>query len=482
MFFLIARQAKSADPAARKRAAEKLGHGDRGAEGAAVPRHVALLLDLIADSDAAVRTAAFESLGRVAHAGVVDRMATGLKDLDKLGEPGATAVRDAAAGAFQSLGAAAVPALVALGKDKNVKVREAVMLALGNIGGEKAEAALAAALEDSRSSVRQAAVQGLAKTAVSGKIGALAVALQHRDPATRKSAVEALAEVHNPEAANGIARLTRDTDRGVREAAVRALGRQATPAAIDALLVVFEGGDRDLRDLAAAALKDLDWQPATPAQRALRAIVRGDVAGAASEGAVAVELLAVLIADKAPATRRAAAEGLGRTGQETAVRPLLVALQDQDPGVRQAAGDALVQLGAIAVRHIAESVHEAVHSVAPQIVARIGTPAVSPLVDLLEQGDTYHADPDDTGRPLVVTRVSDDSEAERAVRAAQLLSHIVAGGADRLDASSAARLARLRDIVRVQEVMPTNRRELPTTVVETVVDCQQLRDRAKRLL
>jgi orotate phosphoribosyltransferase len=56
--------------------------------------------------------------------------------------------------------------------------------------------------------------------------------------------------------------------------------------------------DRDLRELAAAALKDLDWQPATPAQRALRAIVRGDVAGAASEGAVAVELLAALIVDE----------------------------------------------------------------------------------------------------------------------------------------------------------------------------------------
>jgi HEAT repeat protein len=480
MFFLIARQAKSPDSSNRKRAAEKLGAGGR-MSGSDVPRHVTLLLDLTRDPDAGVRAAAFQSLGRVADASVVAKMTDGLKDLDKIGEPGATALRDAAADAFQAIGPIGVSALATIAKDKNVKVREAAVLALGHIGGEQAEAALTTALEDSRSSVRQLAVHGLARTAASGKNQALAVALQHRDAATRKSAVEAMADVRTPEAAKGVARLTRDSDRGVREAAVRTLGRQASAEAIDALLAVFEGTDRDLRELAAAALKGLDWQPATPSQRALRAIVRGEFREAASEGAVAVELLAALVADKAPATRKAAVEALGHTAHESAVRPLLLALQDADAGVRHAAGDAIVQLGPAAVPHIADSVHDAVHALAPDIVVRIGPPAVPPLIDLLEQGDPYQADADATGAQAVVTRVADQTEAERAVRAAHLLSRVL-GSTDTLDRTSAARLARLRDIVRVQEVMPTNRRELPTTLVETVVDCQHLRDRAKRLV
>ena len=40
------------------------------------------------------------------------------------------------------------------------------------------------------------------------------------------------------------------------------------------------------------------------------------------------------------------------------------------------------------------------------------------------------------------------------------------------------RAARLRDIVRVREVMPASRRESVTTVVETIVDCKEMRARA----
>ncbi len=473
MFFLIARRARSKDAATRKRAAEQLGAGARTSDTTgAIPRHVGLLLDLVKDGDFGVRAAAYESLGRVADARSFDVMASALKDIDKAGEPAATTVRDAAARAFHAIGREAAPALVQLARDKNTRTREAVVAALGGIGGVEAERALVGALQDARSTVRQLAVQSLARSAASGSIGALAAALEHRDPATRRSAIEALADMKGAEAAGALSRLTRDGDRGVREAAVRALTRQGSLEAIDALLAVFEGQDRDLRHLAAAGLKGLEWQPATPEQRALRAILHGDYEAAAAEREAAVEPLAALLRDKSAGVRRAVTDALGRTGHSAAVKPLVLSLQDNDASVRQAASVALAQLGAVAVPPLACAVHETVRTAAPDILLRIGAPAAAPLLDLLEQGEPFTSD------SRGVRRVANDEEAERAERAAHLLGRLLGQTSRTIDAPVLARAARARDIVRVREILPASRRENVTTIVDTVVDCEEIRARA----
>ena len=433
-----------------------------------MPRHVALLLDLATDADGGVRAAAYDALGRVADVRALDGMPAGLKDLEKLGEPAAIAVRDAAARAFQALGPGAALVLVPLATDKNTKTREAVVAALGAIGGAEAERALVSALQDARSSVRQLAVHALARRAAAGSIGSLAAALEHRDPATRRSAIAAVAGLPGAEAGRALARATRDSDRGVREATVRALARQGSAEAIEALLAVFGGQDRALRGLAAGALKAVAWQPATPEQRALRAILNGDFEAAATEGAAAVEPLAALLTDKAPAVRKSVTEALGRTSHADAIDPLMRSLQDADAEVRRAAADGLVCLGAAATTALACAVHETVRLVAPDIVSRIGAPAAVPLLDLLEHGETAGND----------RRVADDEEAERAERAAHLLNRLLGQSARALDAQALGRAARLRDLVRVREIIPASRRESMTTAVETVVDCKDLRARA----
>lgn len=472
MFFWTARQARSADAGVRKHAAARLGAGGRGRSTGPAPRHVVLLLELARDPDGTVRAAAFDALGRVADGRVVEEMSAGLKDLEKLGEPAATWVRDAAARAYQAIGQEAVLALVKLSKEKSQKAREAAVTALGAIGGADAERTLVAALQDSRSSVRQLAIRALARTAATGSIGSLAAALEHRDPATRRSAIDAMTDVHGGEAARALARLTRDSDSGVREAAVRALAKNGSPEAIDALLVVFEGPDRALRQLATAALKDLEWQQTTPAQRALGAILHGDYAAAAAEGEAAIEPLGACLTDKSPGVRSAVAAALGLTSHPSAVRPLLVSLQESDPTVRQAAGDALVRIGAPAAAPLACAVHETVRAAAPDIVARIGGPAAAPLLDLLEQGDPFASD------GVEVRRVADEQEGEQAERAAHLLGRLLGHAARDVDRQALGRAARLRDIVRVREIMPASRRDSVTTVVDTVVDCKDLRGRA----
>jgi HEAT repeat protein len=472
MFFFIARQARSSWAPTRKRAAQKLAAGGRLEGSGPLPRHVSVLLELVKDADADVRAVAYEGLGRVADGRAVADMAAGLKDVDKLGEPGAAAVREAAARAFQGIGVSAVPALEQLTKDKSQKAREAAVAALGGIGGADAERALVAALQDNRSSVRQLAVRALARTAVAGSIGSLSAALEHRDPATRRSAVEAVVDMKVADAVPSLARLTRDADSNVREAAVRALGRHASPQAIDALIVVFEAPDRALRQLAAAALNDLEWQPATAEQRALRAILRGEYQVAAAEGEAAIEPLSALVADKSAAVRRAVAEALGLTAQAAAVRPLLQALQDGDAAVRQAAADALVRIGVPAAAPLACAIHETVRTAAPDLLARIGGAAAAPLLQLLEQGEPFVRD------GAQVRRVADEQESEQAARVAHLLTRLLGHAARDVDRDALGRIAHLRDIVRVREVMPVNRRESVTTVIDTVVDAQELRDRA----
>ena len=472
MFFFIARQARSAWAPTRKRAAQKLATGGRLEGSGPLPRHITLLLELVKDPDADVRAVAYEGLGRVADGRAVGDMAAALKDVDKLGEPGATAVREAAARAFQGIGSSAVPALADLTRDKSQKAREAAVAALGGIGGTDAERALVAALQDSRSSVRQLAVHALARAAAAGSIGSLSAALGHRDPATRRSAVEAAAEMKGGDVAPALARLTRDADGNVREAAVRALGRHGSPQAIEALLVVFEGQDRTLRELAASALKDLEWQPATAEQRALRAILRGEYGVAAAEGEAAVDLLSALLGDKSASVRRAVVGALGLTAQAAAVRPLLQALQDGDAAVRQAASDALVQIGMPAATPLACAVHESVRAAAPDLLARIGGAAAAPLLQLLEQGEPFVRD------GAQVRRVADEQEADQAARVAHLLARLLGSAARDVDRGTLGRTAHLHDIVRVREVMPANRRDSVTTFIDTVVDCQELRDRA----
>lgn len=480
MFFFIARQARSKSAAARRRAAEKLGAGGRvTGDGSAIPRNVALLLDLARDAEPEVRAAAYESLAATADRRAIEGVVSSLKDIEKLAEPGAIAVRDAAARTLQGIGGDALPALLRLSKDKSPKLREIAITAMGGIGGADVEAALVAALQDSRSSVRQAAIHSLARTAAEGSIGSLQAALDHRDPATRKTAVEALSRVKGAPAVQALRRLTRDSDRGVREATVKALASQASAEAVEVLLAVFEGQDREMRGLAAAALKDLDWQPTTAAQRALRAMLKGDYEAAAAEGQAAVEPLAALLADKTASVRKAAIDALGATAHESAIKPLMLSLQDSDAAVRQAAADALVRLGPMAVRPVACAVHEAVKLAAGTIVVRIGPAAAEPLLDILEHGEVFHAEGLHPGQPpRTVTRVRDDEDAERAEQAHHLIGQLLDHVRDAISTSVLTRMGHVRDVVRVRDVLPTNPREAPTTVVDTVVDCHVLRERA----
>jgi hypothetical protein len=118
------------------------------------------------------------------------------------------------------------------------------------------------------------------------------------------------------------------------------------------------------------------------------------------------------------------------------------------------------------------AVHDVVRAVAPDIVGRIGAPAALPLVLRLEQGEPYAHDGGES------VRLDDETQTECAKQAAHLLARLLGHSAHAVPADLLRRVTHLRNLVRVQEIAPVNRREMPSVVVETVVDVADLRHRA----
>jgi HEAT repeat protein len=230
-------------------------------------------------------------------------------------------------------------------------------------------------LRDDRLGVRQAAARALGAIGGAESERALTEALGHKDAATRVAAADALGQVPVGRHVDALAGALADRDKGVRESAVAALGRLGSPAAIEALIAAFEGSDRELRQAAAAALQAAAWVPADSRQRAIRAVLRNDVAAAEAEGAAAVAPLLVSLGAADPAVRRGAAEALGAIGDARAVGPLVSALGDQDELVRGAAVGALARIGpAAAVAVIAALGGKGAHvrAAASDVIAAVG--------------------------------------------------------------------------------------------------------------
>ena len=333
-------QTKSGDPETRKRAAAKLGAGGS--------RHSAgALVAMLTDDDWSVRVAAAEALGSIGSLEATGALVSAARAADQLPETAAAALRAAIVRSLQRFGSGAVPLLVAASSDKHQKTREVAVEALGGIGTAETLPTLKAALGDDRSAVRQAAARGLGRSKALEAVEALVTAVGHRDAATRRTIVEALgASGGDSRAALALGAAIADTNRTVREAAVRALGANRSRPAIEALLGAYQGPDRDLRELAAETLRELEWQPQDPRERAVSAILRGDFAGAAALGRPAVEPLVAALTARDVATRRLVAGALGLTRDARAARALAGALRDHDDTVRSAASQALAQLGA----------------------------------------------------------------------------------------------------------------------------------------
>jgi HEAT repeat protein len=431
-------QLKSADAETRRRAALKLGVPGRRSS-------ITALQPLLDDPEWRVREAAASALAAIAEAEAVPHLLHAIRASAEIrGADGAAAVRRASVAGLVAVGQPAVAPLIEALRDRDARLREAAIEALGGIGGADSAAALATAVGDDRSTVRQAAAPALARAGGPGAVPALRTALAHKDPATRRAAAAALGLLTDPAAAEALRACTGDRDRAVRDAAMHALAALGTSGAVDALCAALLEGDRDARASAVSALRSFEWTPTGSRQRAVLAVLRGRYGDAAVEGAEGVQPLLVALGDKEPAARRGAAEALGGVEDPRVLEALAPLLGDHDATVRDAAARSLARRGPAAAGELARALQDegAAREAAARAIAIIGEgPVASALVAPLLAGQP--------GRHggLTVRLLHDRDDMDEARRAADRLEALVAQLRARLPDDTLTTLATLEDVM-----------------------------------
>jgi HEAT repeat protein len=227
-------------------------------------------------------------------------------------------------------------------------------------------AALLKALDDENRKVRVEAIYTLG-TIVHPPLSdeaapSLIKALDHYDPEIRAGAARVIGRLEVKTAGDALIKAMNDSNSAVRYAAMRALGAIREDRAVQALTEQFNF-----------------YGKGVGAWSALDALAR--IANPSS-----VPLFKAHLGDKDPFLRRAAAEGLGRTGDQSEVAELQIgAGNDTSPMARAAMTFALQKLGQHYIPRLGEFMMSA--SIAPQIadyLVELGPTIVPTLVPLLQ--------------------------------------------------------------------------------------------------
>jgi HEAT repeat protein len=263
-------------------------------------------------------------------------------------------------------------------EDHDNHVRVAAVEALSQIGSSQSSAALFRRLKDADHHVRAAAIEALGRLGDPRIVDPIAESLLTDSSwDVRKLSVEALGRIRDDRASQLLARALKDPDHDVRQTAAAALGQMPDPRSIGPLVLALKDENSSVRQAAKASLRQIDrqWELSPGAQSVipeLEAAVndkeywvaqsaadtlakindmrqRNQDSGGQSDPAkqkldLVISLLSDTIRDLDRDVRQAAAEALGRIGDDRVVVPLVSALDDQDEWVGRAAAFALNHL------------------------------------------------------------------------------------------------------------------------------------------
>jgi HEAT repeat protein len=277
---------------------------------------------------------------------------------------------------------AARPLMAAL-RSPDAAVAGAAVEALSNTGDAQVIPAIIGVLRSADTHARVVAAEALGRMNAAEAAESLRLLL--RDPAwdVRRSAAEALGRLKDATCVEALARNLKDSDQDVREATALALGNVGDRRAIGPLVKALTDSAAGVRRIASAALMriDDDWSHSAEAQTAVEELKSGlldkdpdmrhlvgkvlaslgqtttpEVAAATpaedklyvsspeKTKKLAVSLFVLILSDEDRDLRQAAAECLGRLGDERSQAALLRAMGDGDTGVRFAAERALETL------------------------------------------------------------------------------------------------------------------------------------------
>jgi HEAT repeat protein len=197
------------------------------------------------------------------------------------------------------------------------------------------------------------------------QVARLAKALDHYDPAVRAGAARVIGRLKVAETADALIKAVNDSQADVRYASMRALGAIGEPRAIKALteqLAYYKKGEG--------------------AWSALDALAR--IGSHAS-----VPVFRERLQDKDPFIRRAAIEGVGRTGDAESVSVLeRSATMDDAPMVRLAAVFALQKLGRNTAARVVDLMRtDQMIAQAQEYLVELGAPMTPTLVPRLQEPD-----------------------------------------------------------------------------------------------
>ena len=327
----------------------------------------------------------------------------------------------------------------ALSYRKDDKVRQAAMVALGQIGDARAIESLIAMLKDADDGMRSAAADALGQIGDTLAVEPLIAVLQDSHDQVRYSAACALLKVGDARAVEPLIAALKGVDRKLSVVAAGALGQIGDARAVEALTAALKRGIyRETPQAAAAALFRIGTPAVGPLSSALKDsdsdVRKSAVQVLASIGAAcAVEPLFAALKDSHEGVRRAAAEALGRIGDARAVEPLISMLnaedkKDGDKHARRAAADALTKIG---WRPGKDQVSVAYWGAKEQWweCIGIGAPAVDPLIDALRGGSAVAASAlgqigDARAVEPLIAALVDERQTVRAEAAAEALGRI----------------------------------------------------------
>lgn len=223
--------------------------------------------------------------------------------------------------------------------------------ALGRMNATSAVEPLRALLRDTVWDVRRAAAEALGRLKDATSVEALTRNLDDQDSDVREATALALGSVNDRRAIGPLVKSLKDSTSGVRRIAAAALARidedwSASPearAAVEELKFALQDKDPDVRYLVGRLLASLghtepELAGSTPEEEKL------SVSSPEKRRKLAVSLFVATLCDLDRDLRQAAAEALGRLGDERAQSALVRALGDEDAGVRLAAETAFKSL------------------------------------------------------------------------------------------------------------------------------------------
>lgn len=215
-------------------------------------------------------------------------------------------------------------------------------------------------LKSKDAKVRQRAVEKLLAEGGARACEVLASVLSEGDVEVRRMAAATLGELREEAAVKPLINALRDADHKVRAAAAKSLGRIRTPESEAALVTMLGDQVSSVRWQAGKALDEWNWQPASPAQRAVFFVALGKMELAANLGADAVDAISLVLRSGAYQERQAAVVALGRIPDSRVQKALVTALNDREDQVRCAAVEALG--------------HQGDRNVAPALIALLKDP------------------------------------------------------------------------------------------------------------